>query len=139
MYEEARISELLKPRYKVQDDWPFRKDFEVGEIIQLSFKLMEEWHFHHEITHQNYGESFFTSYPNIFKKLPWHEDRKPEEMPEYVKNKCDPGQPFNVYEVKGYTGCGKVVEFKDGSKGLSEYWLPATKTEYDQYIKTKQK
>ena len=62
------IQELLKPRYKVIADYP-DSVFIVGEILR--------------------NPTYESKYPHLFKKLEWWEDRKPEEMPKYLKHTYD--------------------------------------------------
>ncbi|MDB5200560.1 MAG: hypothetical protein JWO92_2523 [Chitinophagaceae bacterium] len=72
--------ELLKPGYKVIADYPLSsKYFNVGEVLIWSnegFYYADNCKMHKETVEK---------YPHLFKKLEWHEERKKEDMPEYVK------------------------------------------------------
>ncbi len=89
--------ELLKPRYKVVADF-WRNPFKVGEILMpreqgkvwqplLGISILEDdlW----EALTEN-------KYPHIFDKLGWWQERKPAQMPKYVKDEA--GEVFEVVE-----------------------------------------
>ena len=73
--------ELLKPRYKVIADYP-NCTFSVGQVLVQDDK--EETDFW--TGDQLYTDRYPKQYPHLFKKLEWWEERKPEDMPEYVKD-----------------------------------------------------
>lgn len=64
------VEALLKPRYKVIADYP-NSIYSIGEIIECDAE--EDCTLH--------------KWPAIFKKLHWSEDRKPEDMPQFIKSK----------------------------------------------------
>ncbi len=86
------VEQLLMPRLKVEIDYP-DNDFSVGEIIEFPNKSnfytgTEEWET--RLCGKPGRRSmrcikFFDPYPHIFRPMLWYEDRKPEDMPEYVK------------------------------------------------------
>jgi len=95
--------ELLKPRYKVIADY-FFNPYNVGDIITLpennrSVHLTTTKHtdeFGENVSQaEHYAPKVIEQYPHLFKPLAWWEDRKPEEMPEYVKDK-----EGTVYKIK---------------------------------------
>lgn len=99
------IKELLKPRYKVIADYP-GNDIPIGYIIT-------------DVDYYTRRNVDFDKWPHIFKKLEWWEDRKPEEMPEYLK-------------VKSTKGIFKVSDLVSGVyKNYLMNYLPATKEEYE--------
>ena len=66
---------LLAPRYKVIAEWPdMSEDFEIGKILNGQAVYATE---HCKVR--------MSAFPHLFKKLEWWEERKVEEMPEYVK------------------------------------------------------
>lgn len=156
---KGEVSELLKPRVKCigNDKWhyPF-SPYSVGQIL---YKVKNE---------PDSGSGFWSAdtysiakddfkldhiclnpldYPHLFKPLAWYEEREASEMPRYLKDKD------GVYEMKDYESNGDIKTFMvynyqaqrrgSGWSLLGEYALkyfdPATETEYNQYLKTKQK
>lgn len=139
MTEDQRIAELLKPRYKVIADYP-GSPFWVGSILIFIPRFMHRVDGNIEST--TYSDVFrrgnhfiladeIKEYPHLFNPLEWYEDRKPEEMPGYVKDK------FNqVHKVTSVERIGANLE-----KGFYAHWKnvqPATLAEYTQYINSKQ-
>lgn len=125
--------ELFMPRFKVLSGYP-GSHLKVGEIIN--------WN-HGRTSYDAPNE--FEKYPKIFKKLDWYEEREAQEMPEYVK--------INV-EHMSHVGANlndifKVVKFdlREGWMNVYinvtcktfplSYVLPATKEEYDSFMKDK--
>ena len=119
------IEMLLKPRYEVIADYP-NSVLKVGSIVEIKgdapFDVI-----------QYYGCS---RYPHLFRKLQWWEKRKPEEMPEYLKD-----EHGEIWRVREYTKSNVVFLFKNfvdrdfpyGDHDLY-YLLPATESEYTLYI-----
>lgn len=139
--------ELLKPRYKVIADYPESR-YNVGSIF-----------YKYEFVNGNYAyventESpldgrvarveWVENYPIHFRKLEWWEDRKPEDMPQYVKERKEGGMVARV--KKHFTN--SIGE--DNKKGCQldivtdwnffsySIWQPATEEEYNQYLKSNQ-
>jgi hypothetical protein len=114
--------DLMKPRYKVIADFPEPRNhpyYEVGSVIRAITKEDEE---------------YFGKYQTLFKPLQWWEERKPEEMPEYVKHITT----GNIWRVKEYDlPTGAHIS---GSE-ISSYWAvmknlePATETDYNAWKK----
>jgi hypothetical protein len=72
--------ELLKPRWKIIAAIPFKEEedfWKVGEILDRDWG----WHGNDEDGFKYH----ISDYPHLFKKLEWWEERKVEEMPEYLK------------------------------------------------------
>lgn len=117
--------ELLLPRYKVIADYP-GSIFKIGEIIEQDY--MEE-------NRPVFDMEFFLKYPNIFKKLEWWEDRKIDDLPEYVKFiRLDNGQ-LKVVKVTEWIKKDNDIIFSDGINFYSANNgdTPATREEYEQY------
>ena len=127
--------ELLKPRYEVIADYPNNEKYKVGDILQLETTGGVS----NTLTDDNYVdeyESFFITYPHLFRKLEWWEKRDIKDMPEYVKCTQTPDQlhfPNEVYKVKwiGYS-------WGESEKGTivtgTNCYIPATLEEYTNYI-----
>jgi hypothetical protein len=144
------IEELLVPRYKVIDLFPFNQYFSIGDIIECEHLDDRE----HLATHERYAwleplknssahnttfyESEFNKYPHLFRRLEWWEERQPEEMPKYLKDKT------GVFKTRDWRLIGAVMAFDiyitgsvysiDGwhelSKSFLPNYLPATEAEY---------
>lgn len=74
--------ELLKPRIKIIAPWPQNpiNPFHVGDIL-----LKNGIHFTRISNPKSIHEKEIDIYPHLFRKLDWWEERKLEDMPEYVK------------------------------------------------------
>jgi hypothetical protein len=107
--------ELLKPRYKVIADYP-GNPHKVNEILEVDSMFEDD-------------NKTFPQYPHLFCKLEWWEERKSEDMPEYMKDADN--------EIV------KVLKWSEHQMELSngEMWMivpnimcfyePATKEEYE--------
>lgn len=133
--------ELLKPRYKVIADYPFNRHFPLNEIFVLEFK---EERTHVSNTGEPYAliepkqglplawmESEFNQYPHIFKKLEWWEERKVEDMPQYVKF-IDGGEVINLKDADIHYKYGFLLKNEIHSFEYVDF-LPATEQEYIDY------
>lgn len=122
--------ELLKPRYKQINDWPFMgHKYKIGKIFT----------FENEV-----DTGIISKYPHLFRKLEWWEDREKKDMPKYVKE--EDGQVFKVKEWDG-TGSPYVFVdtnihkgFREGCKYTPAYGvLPSTLSEYQSFLKQQTK
>jgi hypothetical protein len=143
MTDQQRIDELMKPRYKVISKYPGSEDW---EDIDAIIKIPDSRYKYADRKGTVCGVELFDSYPNIYERLKWWEERKPEEMPEYIKCErhiriekgtilkanwelCYVGTP---YECICHRGCYPDYWID------AEYFSPATEAEYNEYIKSKQ-
>ena len=144
------VEELLKPRYKVIAQYP-NTPYEISDLVNIS----DDGNLFHAITtwvgpdgqlieQQKYYHSIETlqKYPHLFKQLEWWEDRKLEEMPEYVKRVN--GQegvsgviPFSMFRKEYEPYEDAELEWTCGSYHISLF-VPATEAEYTNYINSKQ-
>jgi hypothetical protein len=109
--------DLMKPRYKVIADYPEPRNhpyYEVGSVIRAITKEDEE---------------YFGKYQTLFKPLLWWEERKLEDMPEYVKHIAT----GKLWRVKQYDlPAGAHLTGNE----MSSYWAsmkslePATEADY---------
>ena len=129
------IEDLLKPRYKVIAEYP-DSSYTVGHIIHEADNLE--------------GATFFTKrvhkYPHIFQKLEWWQDRKIEDMPEYLifPKTGEVYKPTRYFLDDGKFG-KNVSCYYTGEKEKRGKWkgeetpfnlrvmLPATQTDYINY------
>lgn len=141
------VEELLRPRYKVIADYP-NSEFEVGTIINFPNKRdyytgNDEWESEF-VRDKNQGGQFkfcikkIEPFPHLFKKLEWWEDRAIEDMPEYVR--------FKERVLKVSRWLSDIEDVENGWCELVErgydchtsHLLPATESEYTNYINSKQ-
>ena len=142
--------ELLKSRVKVIAPYP-NSPYKVGEILtefffdngNSYFSVNDENGFHDKVI----SSVTINECPNIFIKMEWWEDRKIEDMPEYVK--LDPNH-YDDYHGSNKEGILKVFAWDEGFAYLNPendedfidntnlHFIPSTKEEYEQYLKTKQ-
>jgi hypothetical protein len=133
--------ELLMPRYKVINIWPDMSNYGhyQGQVITM-IKLNDGgmgW----PTFKVTFYPSFYDNYPHLFKPIHWADDRRVEDMPEYVTCISTPDQkimPGMVLKITEWfaSGCGR-----SGDHVVFPYtkcFLPATKDEYLEYIKGKE-
>lgn len=130
---EQQVAELMRPRYKVIADYPGSK-IKVGDIYQPPDNK--------EI------KSFWNKYPHLFQPLPWYAERDKKEVlaVKYLKNNdgvykvkewlYEPHPKFWVVAVWGIEKCLRE-EWKDFYLHTRPSLLPATETEYLEYINGK--
>lgn len=120
-------NDLLKPRYKVMADWPFNNSYNVGDIILM--QLRSDGNYWNGNNDLYLREDQLRLYPHLFKKLEWWEDRKPEEMPKFLKDKENERL---VYKVYGWLQNNGMFNFgpKNNEITHTEYFIPATLEEY---------
>lgn len=143
----SKVEELMKPRIKVMMDYP-DCEYEVGQIIQFVQKSTyytgePEWETGFILTKN--GEQVqscikkFEPYPDIFKPLEWWEDRKLEDMPEYIQYAGQMAYKIERYELDERMGLyGISAKYEDCPLWLNGMpVLPITEFEYNEYLKTK--
>lgn len=83
--------ELMQPRYKVIANYP-GQPVAIGQL--LNDRLSESFHITTTYSFEGFelvpcanwvNEDEVKKYPALFKKLEWWEDRKPEDMPDFLK------------------------------------------------------
>jgi hypothetical protein len=134
------VEELLKPRDLIENEW-FDCPYPNGTIlVQQSHSNgfgPEMW-----IAGQyTFLESDLDKYPYLTRKLEWWEEREPDEMPEYVKWNYKPNVDNSemkglVRKIEGWNQAGYGVITDNGLTTASKHWLPASETEYLNYINT---
>lgn len=138
-------SELLKPRYKCIADYP-ESHFKIGDLMMQAVDYGKL--FWNKLETGEWGSKVknIDWYPNIFKSLAWYEERKPEEMPGFVKViESD----FHRDELPFYARVRSIendnpiltgFKLKDGTDGMYIDWscvLPCTEQDYKDYINKK--
>ena len=137
-----KVEELLMPRIEVIADYP-SSPYYVGEIKD---RLGDNVAAH------------FAKYPHLFRKLNWWEERKVEDMPEYVKVIAN-GCSFNAGTILKANNWGVYPDEGNNFGNEGDYYcllitteessthdkgeevkmnmrnvLPATEQEYNDYI-----
>lgn len=141
--------ELLQPRRKVLIDYP-DSEYSVGQVIHFKDKSTaytgtNEWQSEF-IKNKNGGGGgmrcikYFEPYPLIFRPMEWWEERKVEDMPEYVKDENEPGE-YEIIKVQKWefvNGQAIGIAYHNHAGGYSvTYLLPATEQEYNEYQKNR--
>lgn len=125
------MNDLLIPRYKVIADYPGSKSdcLNIGDIITDDGKKAAinqngvpvfpmEWH----------------KYPHLFQPMSWYAERKVEEMPLYLKKGNKVIQVSYEY-FDNQLMVRNVINENLMPLGAIGDLVPATKDEYEQYIK----
>lgn len=129
--------QLLIPRYKVIADYP-GSDFKVGQIIELENEITGEfssvWNYNiYGPSPWVYSQSDFDTYPAIFRRMNWAEERKPEDLPEYVLATVDSEYPYNrglIVKTDDILQHWKRIEFEHLAKMIGDCFEPSTEEEY---------
>lgn len=130
--------QLLAPRYKVIALWPYCHE-EVGGIITVYagesaylYTLGKDSVHVYPSDRNRTTTDWYEQYPHLFQKLEWWEERKPEDMPEYVRQKNSNAIfkcRFDLNETSAY-----FMYLEEDSihpyHPFYEIWEPATYTEY---------
>lgn len=136
---QEQINELLKPRYIVENLW-FNCEFNPGDILvkipySNAFSVQGFEDGMYAIT-----DTDIDKFPYLVRKLHWHQERKIEDLPKYLKWDNGPYPEANTVE--------KVIEWEEGPFGLTAkvpsqvnpiragYFLPATEADYNAYLQT---
>lgn len=142
---------LLVPRIRVKADYP-NSPFKVGDILHeeknvFAFSVYAPAHLLSRVNGENVylklkiSKGDIERYPHLFELLPWWAERSVEEMPEYLK---DNTIGTIVIKVDRYVKISEEWWFISeanasiGHVSSLRIFIPATKDEYDNYIKSKQ-
>jgi hypothetical protein len=137
--------ELLKRRFKIIADWPGSL-FRIGDIFESVYGPSEVWE-----SKRSGGKFLYnpSNYPALFEPLEWWQDRKPEDMPEYVmfvkeymgykKGSVYKYEPWG--EEYGQRLKDQMIHFRTGNgeydlhavPGYFNQLLPATESEYQSF------
>lgn len=114
--------ELMKPRYKVIADYP-KSLYHVGDILNGGWGS-------EDCIYCDTDGPRWRHYPHLFRPLEWWEERKPEDMPQYVKSLGG----NSVRTVDHFEMSREKVIFEGGIIRPVYKWHPATIEEYNTYI-----
>lgn len=126
------IEQLLNPRVKLSVKYP-GQPVPTGTILHRYERGVQVYYVDTPGTILTPGcvfEEIVDEYPHLFKPLQWWEERKDEDMPEYIKY-WDTGLYFPVERV-----C-KLKEAPFTDTWTSDNFKPATREEYLTYINSK--
>lgn len=142
------VEELLRPRYKVISDYPqppFNEETDEHKFIEGD--LLVQGNVNGIITFRRYGRLGHMSvgvpciahpekYPKIFQPLPWWSDRKPEDMPKYLRWRTKD----QILKIVRYDDNGEFYYLNENDicGYCTDYTNPATEDEYTAYINQKQ-
>ncbi len=123
------VDELLLPRYKSVADFP-GNILPIGHITTLkgTARAIKS------------SMEFFDKYPHLFQPIEWWEERKPEEMPEYVKeinSLYKIGEVIKVAEWEMESEDTDVPCFRDQKDNHFTWvrgFVPATLEDYTEYL-----
>lgn len=134
--------ELKQQRYKVIADYPNSR-LQIGDIlVKYMFKssTLGTYTYTTNLESPLQGicckPEWVEVYPYLFYKMRWWEDRKTQEMPEYVKQ-CNGNDVYKVhkhFDHQDEIGWCFVAEYDMVSRYYKRY-LPATEAEYLTFIK----
>lgn len=140
--KEDNIQEFMKPRYKVIADYP-GSIFDTGAILVQNMDTVGEvfmdsrdqvdpdWRFRDS----NWIDpNIIPKYPHLFKKMNWWEDRKPEDMPDYIVN-IEFG---SVYKIEYQSKVTPSDVFTNKAWASLYDCQPATLADYESFTKLKQ-
>lgn len=134
--------ELLRPRYKVIADYP-NATYDVGAILIEHEETGELYSIEHGFspTPKIITPAIAKDMPHLFQCLNWWEERKMEDMPEYVKGfkqsiitRID-GEKVKWSFFNGDVGGIEYDRSIGGGGTLIKYLIPATLEEYNNYTK----
>jgi len=136
------VEELLMPRYRVIADYP-HNPYKIGDLLEeftkTAFKLTVTYNGNSmdETQANTYPASAIEKMPHLFRKLNWWEERKVEDMPEYVK---PVSAPYYIFKVVKFTQDEYCYFIGNNDKEIGEFtsrFTPATEQEYNDYINSK--
>ncbi len=136
--------DLLKQRYKVIADYPL-SPYNVGDLVEFS-NIGTSFHCTTIEDYEPFSEEFVKTenyestkklekWPHLFKKLEWYEDRKPEDLPEYVKV-IHGNIGFNLNDVLKVNKwvIGYITRCYFDTYGYeATYFTPSNLEEYNEY------
>jgi len=127
-------AELLIPRYLTIGDFPFNTYYPVGKIISIPTDK-------YAMSENGYPVVYcdFSDYPNCFKPLQWWEERKIDDLPEYVEDQTSSSMRF--YKVDEWTiDNDGIPDFRVGGIWPTRVFFvePSTLEDYQKYQNEKQ-
>jgi hypothetical protein len=124
--------ELLIPRKKVMIDFPQWSTFKHKKGDILTKKGI---HWIGKGTARGINENEIDNYPEIFRDMSWWEERKEEDMPEYVKhiatNSIDKVVKWDMETLFGFTYLERKIGCDLALWKPEHGYIPATKEEYE--------
>jgi hypothetical protein len=129
------VEQLLKPRYKVIADYP-GSQWKVNQVIEKTKYMNGRWYVKGSLHDPD-------DYPAIFSRLEWWQERKLEDMPEYVRY-AENGMVAKVdhFDLETTSAWfmyleGGIHPYCPGGSALENtHWLPATLADYTHYCET---
>lgn len=131
--------ELLRPRVIIENKWP-NCPYAVGDILIQDgdyYWVVDDISWYSKIPKQD-----VELYPYLMRPLEWWEERKVEDMPEYIKEASSIykiGEFIKVAEWEMESDEQDIACFRDEKDNHFTWvraFIPATEAEYLQYVKT---
>lgn len=119
---ESRVQELMKPRFKLIADYPGNSQ-PIGNV-----------------TTEIHTAEYFRKFTANFQELKWWEERKPEEMPEFVKE-GDIVEMVEKWETR-FSDIWMILSDQDAyrvTRNIMCFYEPAAESEYLSCLNTKSK
>jgi hypothetical protein len=116
--------DLMKERIKVIAGWPDSK-WPIGTIL-TKHSTKKDWFCINDYILIGLREDAILKHPHLFKPLQWWEERYERDMPQYLKVKST-GAVLRVSDLVSMVYQNHLINY-----------LPATETEYNEYLNTKQ-
>lgn len=136
MTTETTIQELLKPRVKVIAPWP-----EMERWLARVGDILTDPGGNETVRNQN-GDAVpafeWETFPHLFRKLEWHEERNPDELIGAFAKRKDGKHVTRINAPISNDGAFFVWDNMKNSVPFSDY-LPATAAEYNSYISSTDK
>jgi hypothetical protein len=133
------VEELLRPRIKCMIRYP-DSPFPVGAILEQDIEEPNIYHYR-DSQNRHWTLEDPQLYPEVFKEMQWWEDRKPDDMPKYVKEGDFIGKAkwkAGVVTENGQQPMRMSFEDSNGDwqaiPNVMCFFQPATLADYQAYI-----
>lgn len=124
------------PRYKVTGDYPTREydGWKIGDVIQLIQPQFDKEYYCYHTGYMLWNPEKFNKYPTLFRKLHWWEDKRKEDLPQYLRYGTN-GKVRKVNEYYILPGSVRVNFVGGRQRTLTVDWNPCTEKDYIDQIK----
>lgn len=123
--------ELLKRRLIFENDYP-ESIYSVGETLTL----YKDGVFVGDVSGEWLNESDAKKFPYLFREIPWWEDRKEKDMPEYVRISQPLWKTQGVFKVVKYELPFAFVDNPIARHHI-ENFIPATFIDFENFTNEK--
>lgn len=120
--------ELMQPRFKVINKYPL-SCLEVGEVFEFIDGVCNR-KIAVGMPKKINNHAWCEQYPAIFRPMQWYEDRKVEDMPEYVLYKDETSSRYGIHRVVNYDRIKAGYITMDWGNSTAPNFLPATEQDF---------